>query len=58
MSILRIVSRHDSLDGPVNLPSGGRAATGRFALALRGDAQIGDLAPRDDRLGTKRSIVG
>jgi hypothetical protein len=39
------------------LPSGGHAKTGRFPLALRGDAQFGDLAPHDDRSGTKRSIV-
>jgi hypothetical protein len=39
------------------LRTGGRAKTGSFALALQGDAQFGDLAPRDDRPGTKRSIV-
>ncbi len=48
----------DAWLGTVNLPNGGRAKTGRFPLALRGDAQFGDLAPRDHRLGTKRSIVG
>jgi hypothetical protein len=44
--------------GAVNLPTGGRAKTGRFPLALRGDAQFGDRAPHDDRLGSQRSIVG
>jgi hypothetical protein len=44
--------------GTVNLPNGGRAKTGFYPLALRGDAQFGDLAPHDHRLGTKRSIVG
>jgi hypothetical protein len=43
--------------GTVNVPTGGPAKTGRFPLALRGDAQFGDLAPGDHRPGTKRSIV-
>ncbi|MCX7329883.1 MAG: hypothetical protein NTW00_17785 [Hyphomicrobiales bacterium] len=43
--------------GTVNLPNGGRTKTGRFPLALRSDAQFGDFAPRDHRLGTKRAIV-
>jgi hypothetical protein len=30
----------------------------RFPLALRGDARFGDLAPHDDRPGTKRAIAG
>ena len=46
------------LGGTVNLPNGGRAKTGSYPLALRGDAQFGDLAPGDHRLGTKRAIVG
>jgi hypothetical protein len=45
------------LRGTVNLPNVGRAKTGNFPLALRSDAQFGDLAPRDHRLGTKRAIV-
>jgi len=45
------------LNGTVNLPNGGRAKTGGFPLALRGDTQFGDLAPGDHRLGTKRAIV-
>ena len=45
-------------EGTVNLPNGGRVKTGRYPLALRGDAQFGDLAPGSHRLGTKRSIVG
>jgi hypothetical protein len=53
--------------GPVNLPNGGHAKTGRFSLApfpwrcplaLRGGARFGDLAPHDDRPGTKRPIAG
>ena len=48
--------------GTVNLPNSGRAKTGGFPLALRGDARFGDLAPGDHRLGTKRvripAIVG
>ena len=43
--------------GTVNLPNGGPAKTGGFPLALRGDAQFGDLAPDDHRLGTKRPIA-
>ena len=48
--------------GPVNLPNGGHAKTGRFSLgafrlALRGDARLGDLALHDDRPGTKRPIA-
>jgi hypothetical protein len=54
MTTLPVVSE----DGTVNLPTGGRVKTGRFPLALRGDAQFGDLAPGSHRLGTKRSIVG
>jgi len=47
-----------SLKGTVNLLTAGRAKTGVFPLALRGDAQFGDLAPAHHRrLGTKRSIV-
>jgi hypothetical protein len=44
--------------GPVNLPNGGHAKTGCCPLAFRGDAWFGDLAPHDDRAGTKRSIAG
>jgi hypothetical protein len=44
--------------GTLNLPGGGRTETGGFPLALRGDARFGDLAPRDDRPGTKRPIAG
>jgi hypothetical protein len=47
-----------SRDGTVNFPNGGHAKTGRFPWVLRGNAQFGDLAPYDHRLGTKRSIVG
>jgi hypothetical protein len=36
------------------VPTRGRAKMGRVPLALRGDAQFGDLAPRDHRLGSKR----
>ena len=43
--------------GPVNLLTAGHAKTGRFPLALRGDARFGDLAPHDDRPGTKRPIA-
>jgi hypothetical protein len=43
--------------GTVNLPTGSCAKTGRYPLALRGYTQFGDLAPRDHRLRTKRSIV-
>jgi len=43
--------------GTVNLPTGNCAKTGRYPLALRGYTQFGDLAPRDHRLRTKRSIV-
>jgi hypothetical protein len=43
--------------GTVNLPNGGRAKMGLFPVALRGDTQFGDYAPRDHRLGTKRAIV-
>jgi hypothetical protein len=45
------------LAGTVNLPTGSCAKTGRYPLALRGYTQFGDLAPRDHRLRTKRSIV-
>jgi len=53
--------------GTVSLPTGGRAKTGsyppeaipwRYPLTLRGDARFGDLAPHDDRPGTKRANVG
>jgi hypothetical protein len=53
------------------VPNGGHAKTGsfplplslaafpwRFPLALRGDARFNDLAPHDDRPGTKRPIAG
>jgi hypothetical protein len=53
----RIVDGDEALEGTVNLPNGGRAKTGGFPLALRGDAQFGDLARRDHRFGTKRAIV-
>jgi hypothetical protein len=52
------LKKFGSRKGTVNLPTGGRVKTGRFPLALRGDARFGDLAPGDHRLGTKRSIVG
>ena len=50
-------------DGAVNLLHGGRAqmesfSLGAFPLAFRGDARFGDLAPHDDRSGTKRPIAG
>jgi hypothetical protein len=37
--------------------NGGQTETGGFPLALRGDAQFGDLAHHDHRIGTKRSII-
>ena len=40
--------------GTLNLPNG----DGGCPLALRGDARFSDLAPRDDRPGTKRPIAG
>jgi hypothetical protein len=48
----------NELMGPVNLPNCGQAKTGRCPLALRGDARFGDLAPRHNRLGSQRLIVG
>jgi hypothetical protein len=45
-----------NLSGTVNFSTGGHAKTGRFPLALRGDAQFG-VAPGNHRPGTKPSIV-
>jgi hypothetical protein len=45
-------------DGTVNLPNDGRAKSEGLPWGLRGDAQLGDFAPRDHRLGPQRSVVG
>jgi hypothetical protein len=50
--------RDDQPDGTVNAPLSPGAFPWRFPLALRGDARFGDLAPCDDRPGTKRPIAG
>ena len=52
-----LLQRCMQAEGTVNLPTGNCAKTGRYPLALRGYTQFGDLAPRDHRLRTKRSIV-
>ena len=47
MGCSRGYDRCYGLEGTVNLPNGGRAKTGSFPLALRGDARFGDLVPHD-----------